>query len=52
MSSNLTRFTRQYLSLSRSDVAQNFPRHVFTREPNKGGSFINNNFIRRNNVNP
>ena len=52
MSSNVTRFTKQYLNFSRTDVAQSFPRHVFLREPNKGGSFIHNNFVRRNHVNP
>ena len=52
MSLNVSRFTRQYLNLSRSDVAHDFPRHVFLREPNKPQTFANSYFIKRNLVNP
>lgn len=30
-----SRYSKIYARLSRPDVAQNFPRHVFIREPNK-----------------
>ena len=52
MSLNVTRFTKQYLNMSRSDIAHDFPRHVFLREPNKLSMFVNDNFVRRNYVNP
>lgn len=32
-----SRYSKIYAKLSRPDVAQNFPRHVFMREPNKIG---------------
>ncbi len=32
-----SRYSKIYAKLSRPDVAQNFPRHVFNREPNKMG---------------
>lgn len=52
MSSTLTRFTRNYMNLARSDVAHDFPRHVFLREPNRADQMIHNSFVRRNRVNP
>ena len=30
-----SRYSKIYSKLTRPDVAQNFPRHVFIREPNK-----------------
>lgn len=30
-----SRYSKIYSKLTRPDVAQNFPRHVFMREPNK-----------------
>ena len=52
MSLNVTRFTKQYLNMTRSDIAHDFPRHVFLREPNKQNTFVKEHFNRRNYVNP
>lgn len=52
MSLNVSRFTKHYLNLSRSDVAHDFPRHVFLREPNTPQTFANGDFNKRNRVNP
>ena len=38
-----SRFSKIYSKLNRPDVAQNFPRHVFNREPNKISNFYSGN---------
>jgi hypothetical protein len=38
-----SRYSKLYARLSRPDVAQNFPRHVFIREPNKITNFYTGN---------
>ena len=35
MASITSRYSKIYSKINRPDVAQNFPRHVFQREPNK-----------------
>lgn len=39
MSLGISRYNSIYRKLARSDVAQNFPRHVFVREANNAGQF-------------
>lgn len=38
-----SRYSKIYAKLNRPDVAQNFPRHVFMREPNKITNFVSGN---------
>lgn len=41
-----SRYSKIYAKLNRPDVAQNFPRHVFQREPNKiSNAYTGNNKI-------
>jgi hypothetical protein len=35
MSQSVSRYTRQYLNLVRTDIAGNFPKNVFLRNPIK-----------------
>ena len=35
MALRISRYSKIYLQMARPDVAQDFPRHVFVREPNK-----------------
>jgi hypothetical protein len=50
MALHFSRYSRIYSQLSRPDVAQAFPRHVFTREPNAAArktSFAQHLFVKQ-----
>lgn len=40
MTSNITRFSKLYLNIARTDIANSFPKNVFVREPNLAQSQI------------